>query len=157
MMIRNSAKAVVVRDGALLLQHCRHADGSEYYDLPGGGQNPFETMEETVVRECLEETGYAVAVERFLAICEEIVDDPVFRADHPESSHRILHIFLCRLLDTQQAAPTETDWDQVGADWVPLERLGEIPLLPATLAERLPSLLAANEIGYLGIDRLRRR
>ena len=46
MAIRCAAKALIVRDGWLLLNRCRRSDGAVYYDLPGGGQNPFESMEE---------------------------------------------------------------------------------------------------------------
>ena len=57
MAIRCAAKALIVKDGRLLLNRCRRSDGGVYYDLPGGGQNLFESMEDAVIREVREEAG----------------------------------------------------------------------------------------------------
>ena len=64
MAIRNSAKAIVIDRGRILLNRCTSRFG-EYYALPGGGQNPGETLIETVKRELLEETGYEVNPDPF--------------------------------------------------------------------------------------------
>ena len=61
LQIRNSAKAIIVRDGCVLL--IRIADqGGDWFVLPGGGQNHEESLRETVRRECLEEIGVPVRV-----------------------------------------------------------------------------------------------
>lgn len=52
-MISNSAKALILKDGRLLLNRCETSAGEEYFDLPGGGQHVYETMEEAVAREVL--------------------------------------------------------------------------------------------------------
>lgn len=66
MGIRNSVKALIVKDNKILLNKCQNSTGYSfgdicindiYFDLPGGGQNKFETIIEAVKRECLEETG----------------------------------------------------------------------------------------------------
>ena len=81
MGIRNAARAIIVNDGKILLNKNQNSlgdmcfgisKGAVYYDLPGGGQNQYETLEEAVIRECLEETGYITAVERLAAVYEEI-------------------------------------------------------------------------------------
>ena len=46
MSIRSAAKAIIVKDGQILLNRCRHKDGSIYYDLPGGGQHQYESCVE---------------------------------------------------------------------------------------------------------------
>lgn len=82
MMIRCSAKAIILHNGEILVNRCREEKTGEiYYDLPGGGQHPFETMEEAVVREVLEETGYAVETGRFAAVAEEIYEDEELQAN----------------------------------------------------------------------------
>ena len=78
MGVRSCAKAIVVHDGRLLLNRCRDEANGAYHALPGGGQNPGETLEEAVVRECREETGYQVCPVRFAALFEEIIDDKEF-------------------------------------------------------------------------------
>ena len=76
MSIRTASKAVILRDGQLLLQRCRARHNGEFYEPPGGGQRQYETMEQAVVWECLEETVYTVIVERLLALHEEIMTSP---------------------------------------------------------------------------------
>ena len=71
MGIRSSAKALIVKDGKLLVIHCQRG-GKEYDTLPGGGQEFQESLEQTVVRECLEEAGLSVRVKNLAAVQEEI-------------------------------------------------------------------------------------
>ena len=57
MAIRNAAKAIILHNDKILVNRCITENNEVYYDLPGGGQNQFETMEDAVIREVLEETG----------------------------------------------------------------------------------------------------
>jgi 8-oxo-dGTP pyrophosphatase MutT (NUDIX family) len=57
MSIRSAAKAVIISDGKILLNKGSHPLLGAYYDLPGGGQHQYEPMEDTLKRECMEETG----------------------------------------------------------------------------------------------------
>ena len=83
MSIRSTAKAIVVDHGRVLLNLCRDQWNGEYYTLPGGGQETYETIAQALVRECREETGYTVRPVRFAALCEEICDDPLMREQYP--------------------------------------------------------------------------
>nr|WP_317851925.1 NUDIX domain-containing protein [Planococcus sp. 4-30] len=56
MFIRNSAKAVILKDSKVLLTKNVDDEGF-FYLFPGGGQDHGETLPETVKRECLEEIG----------------------------------------------------------------------------------------------------
>src|SRR5687767_6608945 len=58
--IRVAAKAVIIRDGKLLVTK-NVDDQGEWYLLPGGGQERGEALSETVRRECREEVGADVA------------------------------------------------------------------------------------------------
>ncbi len=65
---RPRASAAVLRAGGrevLMVKH-RRRDGTEYWQLPGGGVHPGETAEVAVLRELLEETGREGRVVRFL-------------------------------------------------------------------------------------------
>lgn len=75
MSIRNEAKAMIVHNGRLLFIKCAGDGNEQYYVLPGGGQMQYETMEQAVIRECLEETGYSVLPMRFVGLYEEITED----------------------------------------------------------------------------------
>ena len=56
-MIRNAVKVILLNQGCALLNRCAHADGRIYYDLPGGGQHEYESIEQAALREVREETG----------------------------------------------------------------------------------------------------
>lgn len=65
---RPRVSAAVLRNGGreiLLVQH-RRKDGTSYWQLPGGGVNPGETLEAAVLRELQEETGLTGRVVRWL-------------------------------------------------------------------------------------------
>ena len=151
MTIRAAAKAVIIEDNQILLQCCFDDDYNlSYYELPGGGQLPQETMEAAVARECLEETGYHVEVIRFLAISEEIITIPSVMRDFPNHAHRISHIFLCKLKNLPREIPSEEDRHQVDVRWFPIDEVPKFCLRPTQLRGALLSLLSSNEIGYLG-------
>ena len=70
MPVRNSAKAIVIHEGKLLVNKCVSRFG-EYFALPGGGQRCGEMLNETVRRELLEETGYSVIPLRLSGIYDK--------------------------------------------------------------------------------------
>ena len=147
-MIRNSAKALLLStDGRVLLNRCVTSSGEEYFDLPGGGQHVYETMEEAVVREVLEETGLAVEPVRFAALCEEIFTDPDMRRRYPEYCHRTLHIFL---VSDRVREKTETDFQQTGSVWSTPEEAETLPLVPLQLRGRVREVLNSAGPVYLG-------
>ena len=147
MYIRNSAKALVVSQGKVLLNRCRSRLG-EYYALPGGGQRPGETLEEAVRREVLEETGYTVRPVRLAAVYESIASG---REDG--ANHKLYCIFQCEPEDVPQAAPTETDTCQLGTEWVPIEGIERTNLFPAAVRAQLQRALAAKDAVFLGSER----
>lgn len=149
-MIRNSAKALVYQDGKLLLNSHLTSTGELYYDLPGGGQAPYETMEEAVVREVLEETGLTVEPVRFAALCEEIFTNEDMRARFPQYCHRCMHIFLVRVLPGPIGERSEMDFQQTGSVWVTPEEAENLPLVPIQLQGRVQEMLAAGTPLYLG-------
>lgn len=148
-MIRCSSKALLIRGDQLLLNCCAYSDGTPYYDLPGGGQELFESMEEALHREIMEETGWTARIERFAAISEEIYDDPQLRAQFPDYCHRILHIFLAQALE-QTAPPTDLDFQMHGRKWFPIEEADRLPVLPVTLRGRIREIIASGAPVYLG-------
>lgn len=150
-MIRSSAKAVIVKDGQVMLQRCIGREGLFFYELPGGGQNQYETMEEAVVRECLEETGYTVRVERFIALYEEIFQSDAMRIKHPAYAHRIGHVFLCGIANVEAVEPTEKDNPLDVIEWIPLEMVSKIQLHPKRLRESIERLVRDDTMEYLGV------
>lgn len=140
----------------MLLNTCRDGENGEYYTLPGGGQNLYETLEEAVVRECLEETGYMVKPVRFAALYEEIFDVPTIRESHPDYAHRVYHLFVCEWLGGEPGVPTANDLMQTGVEWVEISRLGTVRLLPEVFGANIQRILSAGAPIDLGSGHARK-
>lgn len=146
--VRTSTKAVIIQDNALLVIVGKGETGEEYYYLPGGGQEKFETLEEALRRECLEEidarvdVGDVVFVKDYIARNHGIsyaIVDPDF--------HQVDVFFECSLepgeIPKNGSSPDST---QQGVIWLPLSELENSQLYPQELKR---ALLSRDRI-YLG-------
>lgn len=147
MHVRNSAKAIVLREGKILVNRCISKYG-EYYSLPGGGQLPGEMLSETVRRELMEETGCVVTPLRLAGIYERISP----RREN-EMSHKIYFIFLCRLDEECSCEPTEQDRFQIGMEWLELKDIKNRNLFPRAIRENIEGLLAGAETIFIGSEK----
>ena len=82
-VVRRACRAIIMKDGLVATVHSsKHG----YYKFPGGGMESGESMEETLVRETLEETGLRIIPEsiREFGYTEEIRRDKYDKAifDH---------------------------------------------------------------------------
>lgn len=154
MSIRSTAKAIIINNDKVLLNKCLDEYNGDYYSLPGGGQHTYETLHEAVIRECLEETGYCVISKRFSALCEEICDNPKTAELFPEYIHKMYHIFICELDGEAQKKPTEIDDMQVGSEWIDIEHLPEIRLLPNALNDNITRMIKSEIPMFLGAEHI---
>ncbi len=153
MAIRCASKAIIIENGAVLLNRCRREDGCIYYDLPGGGQKPYESMEQTLLREVKEETGYEIRVERFVGLAEEINTNAELREKYPEYTHRILHIFTASLNGEKIDTPTEKDLHMEESVWVSLDEIDNIQeTRPSCLKQLLHDIRDNNSLGFYGTE-----
>lgn len=165
MSIKNAAKAIIINEDKVLLNKCLNTlgdfawglpNGAIYYDIPGGGQNKYEVLEETVKRECLEETGYSVTIERLAAIYEEIfiLDmakmDENHRSVYEQNNHKVFFVFICRLDGRPQKEATEKDIDFVEAEWVGIDDVKNILLFPKTFRDNFDLILNSKMPVFLG-------
>lgn len=153
MSIRSVVKALIVHDDQVLLVRRSGGRYGDCYALPGGGQAHYEAMEETLVRECLEETGYLVRPIKFLALYEEIREDDYLRKHYPDYTHQVYHVFLCGLESERSCPPTAEDYDQVGCEWVGIERLQDLNLQPVAIREIARANLEEQVPLFLGTIR----
>lgn len=134
--VRVSAKAVIVRDGALLATVNEDDDGV-FYLLPGGGQENGETLPDTLRRECREELGAEVTVGRLLCLRDYIGANHEF-AHVDGDVHQLELMFACELAPGEEPDLTrDHDSMQTGAAWLPLDRLEDHRLFPLSLRPRL--------------------
>jgi ADP-ribose pyrophosphatase YjhB (NUDIX family) len=136
LQIENSAKAVIVKDGMVLL--IRYLDSSEmglgtWYALPGGRQRPGETLHEALQRECAEEIGTKVRVGELLFV-REYVHARHELAGKGRDQHKVEFMFVCELEDA--AMNTDTgDVDQASIEWVGVEQLADLNIFPRRLRQ----------------------
>ncbi|MBN2257376.1 MAG: NUDIX domain-containing protein [Anaerolineaceae bacterium] len=147
--IRNSAKAIIIRDGCLLAILKTDPLG-DYYILPGGGQHFGEPLTETVQREVLEETCMHVSVRGLRFIRDYISDNHEFAAVE-NKCHQVEFMFACDLLSNDQPRVGNTpDDDQIDVCWLLLEHLMDYRLYPLSLRPRLMEGTGSPGPIYLG-------
>jgi ADP-ribose pyrophosphatase YjhB (NUDIX family) len=142
--IRTAARALILRDEALLVTCYQDAEG-EWFALPGGGQRHGEELRATIARECLEETGYQVHVGR-LRFVRELIAARYPLPHSPPDFHQVEHIFQCEVTEEHAAAATKPDTLQSDCRWVPVTELRRARFYPRTLLDHLRN----SEVVYLG-------
>ena len=120
---RLGAYAVVVQEGRLLLALFNEL-AVPTWTLPGGGVELSETVQDAVVREVREETGYDVALGRILAVDTSVVppEERLRPTERPLKSLRVLY----EAHVTGGELRHELDGTTDEARWIPL---GEVPSL----------------------------
>ncbi len=143
--IRNAVRAVIVREGKILLLHKRDDVKGDRFALPGGAQELGETLRQALSRECLEEIGTDVVIRDLMHVADCFKPRETVP---PSTRHKVELLFACDVpADYRPHNGHHPDKHQVGVVWLPLERLSEAPLLPCSLASHL---VATGEPVYLG-------
>ena len=128
--IRNSAKALIFRDGCMAAIKIND-NGDVFYVMPGGGQETEELLVDAVIRECAEELGIVVTVNDLAFVVEGM---------HGEPFHRVDLVFLCQYVADIPNAQTQGDTNQVGFEWIRVEDLECQPLYPSKLRKQIVAL-----------------
>ena len=134
--VRYRAGVVLVEDGRVALIRRQRA-GMTYFVVPGGGVESGESPDTTAVREAFEELGVTVALER-------VVAELSFSTPTAESWQVY---FWARRIAGQFGAGTgpelmglyPAERGTYHAEWVPLDRLGDLDVRPRALARQLQS------------------
>ena len=147
--IRNSAKAIIIRDGHLLATRNAYGD-DDWYLLPGGGQQKGETLKETLQRECQEEIGASVRIGSLKFIREYIGKNHEF-PEHDGDVHQVEFMFECEVDSgyVPQNGPA-ADTYQTGVSWIRVSDLQQYRLYPGVLKTILVNGLANTPVTYLG-------
>ncbi|MBR5128343.1 MAG: NUDIX domain-containing protein [Roseburia sp.] len=144
-MIRNAAKALIIKDGKMLA--IKISDGKEeWYIMPGGGQDTEELLPEAVCREVAEELGLQVEVKDLVFVIEGL---------HGEKFHRVDLVFLCEYKGKIENAILQSDTSQVGYDWLNIKTLNTTPLYPSKLRRQIMNLHEGKSYKvYLGNEEI---
>ena len=109
---RVGAFAVIFDEEGKVLVSCRVDSG--WFNLPGGGVEPDESVTEGLIREVREETGLEVEVGRLVGVYSK------------PQKHEVVLTFRARIIGGEIMPSDEADYHA----WVPAAELDSIKLLP---------------------------
>lgn len=130
--------ALILHDAKVLLVKCEQYDC--YYSV-GGAVLHNESSEEAVLRECFEETGNHLEIERLVYIQERF-----FSLDGM-THHEVTFFYLMKDMNLEIAEGSHTDQSNEHLHWVPLKDLCKYLVAPPFLKEALLNL--PNEITHI--------
>ena len=132
---KTGAKALVIRDGSILVQK-KYRKKKKYYTLPGGTVEDGENLLDTLKRECLEEIDTEVQA-----------GDLAFVFEHESKSRdgsmkkKIDLVFRATVpADYKPRNGPHPDPHQKDVVWLPLAKVGISTFKPVALGEALKAL-----------------
>lgn len=128
---RLSVRAIIIKDNHILLNEF---DSGDYYNLPGGGLEPGETLKDCVKREVYEESGYTIDVGNILYMYEYNPERDHFFYGKRGALSPIFNCVINKEFDVVQPFDIDSDPDgssvSTGCKWIPLSELATIELVP---------------------------
>lgn len=148
---RVAVKALIVRDGHVLMNRVVTSDGEVLYGPPGGGQDHGEDQAGALIRECREEIGADIEVHQVACVYEVISDLRLLDSSRIDLFHQVNVAYWCGLAEGQEpGVGSDPDPGQQGTDWLPIGRLDQYEIHPPGLAQWLDSDPSARPVG-LGV------
>jgi ADP-ribose pyrophosphatase YjhB (NUDIX family) len=146
--IRPTVRAVIVQRQHILLLRKDYGEPGERFALPGGGQEPGETLHETLQRECQEEIATRVEIGPML----HAADFFKLRDTEPPTRRHLLELlFRCQVpADYIPRNGYHPDKHQVDVIWAELSQVPDMPLFPPYLVECIARLDEPQRPFYLG-------
>lgn len=132
---KNCAKAVIIENQKILLLKKQYPNDKVIYTLPGGTQEPGESLEQTVIREALEEADVHIHVQGLFKVYEHQRPSKT----QPENiKHKVEFAFLAIMTeDSHPQNGCHPDPHQVGVEWIDMGQLKQLRLDPPFLADVL--------------------
>lgn len=147
-MIRNTTRAMIRRNGHVLLIKKEYEDGHVCYAFPGGGQEPGETLIEALNRECLEEIGTEVEVNKLLHVADYFKQSNSMQG---KNKHLVEFFFDCAIPECYTPRNGQRpDKHQVAVVWKDIEQLEQAGFFMQTLVSCLDKAKQGTEPVYLG-------
>ncbi len=145
---RVAVKALIVRDGHVLMNRVVTSDGEVLYGPPGGGQDHGEDQVAALIRECREEIGAEVEVHQVACVYEVISDLRLLDSSRIDLFHQVNVAYWCGLAEGQEpGVGSDPDPGQEGTDWLPIGRLDQFEIHPPGLAQWLDSDPSSRPVG----------
>jgi ADP-ribose pyrophosphatase YjhB (NUDIX family) len=146
--IRNAARALIVRQNKILLLRKEGGDRGERFTLPGGAQDPGETLKEALNRECMEEIGTTVDIGDLIHVADFF---KLRETQPPTRRHVVEFLFQCTIHDNYSPRNGDRpDKHQVEVVWAELASVAQLPLSPQYLSTCIPYNSNSDRNFYLG-------
>lgn len=134
-LLTNTEKVLLVKG------HDLNAPDASWWFTVGGGQEPDETLQQTAVRECLEETGYRLR--------ESDLEGPVIYRDSKfffadRTRRQMEHFFIARVPEFSLSTKRWTADENRVLDemrWFPVASLSPVMERSPIFPQKLPALL----------------
>ena len=148
-IFRYSIKAIIIKDGKLLVESCDYGRG-RFSKLPGGGHQWGETMVQAIQRECREELCLDVIPKRLVLVRDYIAKNHNTTIDD-DNFHQAELMFECDVKDfSTMGCGVEPDSDSQQILWVDLDDLEESDFMPQAIVPYLKKLTDIKETVVLG-------
>lgn len=148
-IFRYSIKAIIIKDGKLLVESCDYGRG-RFSKLPGGGHQWGETMHQAIIRECREELCLDVIPRRLVLVRDYIAKNHNTKIDD-DNFHQAELMFECDVADfSTMGCGTEPDSDSQQILWVDLDDLADSDFMPQAIIPYLKNLADIKETIVLG-------
>ena len=145
---RIGVKALVVRDGHVLMNEVRTARGEVLFGPPGGGQEHGESQAEALVRECREEIGAGIEVFQVACVYEVQLGRRLVDGAAIPPFPQVNVAYWCGLSEGEEPGlGPEPDPGQVGSVWLPIDRLHEYDVRPRELGRWLQDDPSSRPVG----------
>ena len=125
------AAALIIQDNKVLL--AKSQDYDCYYTV-GGGVRQNESSDKAVLRECFEETGRHIDIDRLLFVQERF-----FRLKDT-NHHEVVFFYLMKDDGLEIQSGVNTDQQKEQLFWVPIEELDGINLVSTFLKTALQDI-----------------
>ncbi len=146
--IRNTTRALIFQRNQVLLLRKLGSGRPERFALPGGAQNPGESLTDALNRECIEEIGTAVNNAELVYVADFI---KLRNTQPPTRRHVVDFLFSCKVPDDYSPHNGEKpDKSQVEVLFVSLSKLAHLPLFPHYLSSCITNFHPVNRSPYLG-------
>ena len=138
--MRTTARAIIIKDNALLVMY-REKAGRQYYSLVGGGLEIDEPPEAAVYREVFEETGVTIAHHRLVATFDN------------GKTYGYHYIYVCDYVrgepklqpDSIEAKVNQPGTNFFRPEWLPLSQLAQAEFIQLPLKH---FILHCLEVGF---------
>lgn len=146
--IRNAVRAVIIHDNHILMLRKIGGGKPERFALPGGGQNPGETLSQALQRECMEEISTEVSIKRL----RHIGDFFKLRDSSPPTIRQHVEFYFeCSVpANYIPANGDHPDKHQVEVIWLDLNEIKGRIFYPESLSGLLKAMINGNETTYIG-------